>query len=183
MSSLIHITVQPHVAIYLRHHFGSKMSMSEKNFVSMILLKLFAPFDKVDPFLLKQQRKESLGDTFTVYMSSHFLKKIGAYLSNENIQLFNESVDLLIKQDMYRWCQHPNADHKEVDYNIKRFINFYDFNEDDLSFDNLKRWYYRERERISKRKTTEIPADALEIPMLLTYQNGINTLKQMELFE
>lgn len=156
--------------------------MAEKNFVSMILLKLFEPFDKVDPFLLKQQRKESLGDSFTVYMSPYYLKKVGGYLSNESIKLFNESVDLLIKQDMYRWCCHPNADHKEVDYNIKRFINFYEFQEDDLSFDNLKRWYYRERERISKRKMISIPSDALEVPLLLTYQNQQNAVKQMELF-
>jgi len=87
----------------------------------------------------------------------------------EAILEFNESIDLTIKLEMFRWCHHPNAYFKEVDYNIKRFIDFYEFSEDDLTFDNLKRWYYRERQRISSRKPREPKEPDLTIPVLMTY--------------
>lgn len=170
MQNLIRITVQPHVGAYLRLHFGDRMSLSDKNLICMALRNLLEPFDKLDPFQIKGQRKEALGDFFEVYISDNLLRKLGGHLSNESIMAFNESVDLIIKQDMYRWCQHPNADHKQVDYNIKRFIAFYGFAEDDLTFDNLKRWYYRERERIKKRTGVwDKPEAGLVITALKTY--------------
>ena len=169
MHNLIQITVEPHVATYLRHHFGVRMSLSEKNIISTILVNLFEPFDKVDPFLIKNQRKESLGDFFDVYINDSMLRKYGGHLSNEAISQFNESVDLIIKQDMYKWCHHPNADFKEVDYNIKRFIDFYGF-DDHLNFDNLKRWYYRERKRITNRNKKVIESEpVLTIPIYKTH--------------
>lgn len=182
MQNLIRITVEPHVGTYLRFHFGKRMSLSEKNLISIALLNLFEQFDKLDPFQLKGQRKESLGDFFEVYLSDYLLRKVGGHLSNEAITSFNEAVDLIIKQDMYRWCNHPNADHKEVDYNIKRFIDFYKFAEDDLTFDNLKRWYYRERERIQKRKEKDTSdTDFLVITALKTYLPDQKSGKQLVL--
>lgn len=181
MQNLIRITVEPHVGVYLRVHYGDRMSLADKNFITSSLLHLFEPFDKVDPFLLKGQRKESLGDYFDVYMSDNMLKKYGGHLSNGSIQAFNTSVDLVIKQDMYRWCHHPNADHTQVDYNIKRFIDFYNFAEDDLTFDNLKRWYYRERERIKRRKV-DYPEPNLIIPNMITHLQAHTEVQQLQMF-
>src|SRR5690606_13642692 len=152
MSNLIRITVAPHVGTYLRHHYGERLFLSDKNLITSTLKSLFVQFEKQDPFLLKRQRKESLGDFVDVYISDSLLRKHGGHLSNDAITEFSESIDLMIKQEMFRWCNHPNADFKEVDYNIRRFIEFYEFSEDDLTFDNLKRWYYRERQRIGNRK-------------------------------
>lgn len=183
MQNLIRITVEPHVATYLRHHFGVRMSLSEKNIISTILINLFEPFDKVDPFLLKNQIKESLGDFFDVYINDSMLKKHGGHLSNKSISVFNESVDLIIKQDMYKWCHHPNADFKEVDYNIKRFIDFYEF-DDHLNFDNLKRWYYRERKRIEKRNKKVLDSEpVLTIPIYITkFPEPAKGSKQLQIF-
>lgn len=170
MQNILRITVEPHVALYLRYNFGERMSLSDKNMISLSLLPLLKPFDKMDPFQLKNQRKESLGGNYEFYISDNILKKHGGQLSNESIIAFNEAVDLMVKQEMYRWCNHPNADYKEVDYNIRRFIDFYGFAEDDLTFDNLKRWYYRERQRIAKRKEKSTPnGEGYVIPAMLTY--------------
>lgn len=180
--NLLQITVEPHVGIYLRHHFGDRILLSERNMITSIIRSLLEPFKITDPGILKGQRKESLGDHIAVYISDHLMRKHGANMDNEAITLFNSSIDLLIKQEMYRWCHHPNADFKQVDYNIKRFINFYGFAEDDLTFDNLKRWYYRERERISQRKVKQIEA-TLTIPILKTYPgDNKKEHKQLNLF-
>src|SRR5690606_13873077 len=169
MSNLIKITVEPHVAIYLRHHYGNRLLLSDKNLITSTLKNLLQTHDKTDPFLLKGRRKESLGDFVQVFISDGLLRKYGSHMTNEAIVEFNESIDLMIKQEMYRWCHHPNADFKEVDYNIKRFIDFYGFSEDYLTFDNLKRWFYRERQRISSRKPRDIKEPDLTIPVLITY--------------
>lgn len=180
--NLLQITVEPHVAIYLRHHFGRRIHLSDNNIVTLVLKPLLEPFDKTDPSRVKRQRKEELGDMIEVYISDLMIRKYGAYLSNEAIRNFNESVDLFVKQEMWRWCHHPNAHHKEVDYNIRRFIDFYGFAEDDLTFDNLKRWYYRERERIRLRKQKEDPAVDLIIPAVLRHDIEAIQVVQLGLF-
>jgi hypothetical protein len=44
----------------------------------------------------------------------------------------------------------------QVDQTIREFTALYDFSEDELPFENLKRWYYRERrERELRRKKLE----------------------------
>jgi len=169
MSNLIRITVSPHVAIYLEHHYGTRIYLSDKNLITSTLKNLLQPYDKLDPFRLKGQRKESLGAFVDVFISDGLLRKYGGHMSNEAITEFDDSIDLMIKQEMYRWCNHPNAYFKEVDYNIKRFIDFYGFAEDDLTFDNLKRWYYRERQRIAGRKEKAPKEPSLTIPLLMTY--------------
>lgn len=182
--NVIKITVELHVSQYIRHHFGERIFLSDQNLVTSILKSLLKPFEKVDPVFLRNQRKDSLGSFIEVNVSDFLLRRYGASLDNEAILSFNESIDQIIKQEMYRWVNHPNAPHKEVDYNIRAFISFYDFQEESLSFDNLKRWYYRERERIRKRKTDKgintIPN--LTIPLLLCYQEPINLPNQLDLF-
>lgn len=182
--NLIQITVAPHVSQYIRHHFGDRVLLSDQNLITSILKSLLKPFDKVDPGILKSQKKDSLGAFIEVYVSDHFLRKYGGSLNNEAILSFNKSIDQIIKQEMYRWCHHPNSYHKEVDYNIKAFIAFYDFQDEDLSFDNLKRWYYRERERIGKRKVDRLASyvPELTIPLLLCYHEPSRSISQLSLF-
>jgi hypothetical protein len=55
---------------------------------------------------------------------------------------------------------------KVIDFNIRRFIDLYGFSEDDLPFENLKRWYFRERERINKRLNARTEH---EYAMMLSY--------------
>ena len=94
---------------------------------------------------------------------------------------FSDAVDLMIKQNMYSWCHSHNKPDDYVDYNIKRFINFFEFSEDDLTFDNLKRWYYRERERLIKRKKDLKPIE-LSFPLLLTEQDQDIASNQIAMF-
>jgi hypothetical protein len=94
------------------------------------------------------------------------IQRLGGYLTNADILKFSQAMDLLIRQEMYRWCQHPNATDHVIDFNIRRFIDLYGFSEDDLPFENLKRWYFRERERINKRLNARTEH---EYAMMLSY--------------
>lgn len=174
MSNLIRLTVEPHVQTYLQHLYGPQLILSDDNIINFFLKRIMEPFDKVDPSKFRPCRKYDLGGWIDIYVSDAMLRKYGGYISSENIKGFSRSIDHMIKQEMYRWCHHPNRTDDLVDYNIRRFIEYYKFSEDDLTFDNLKRWYYRERERLNKRKV-EVRDTILTIPMMIKEVIASNT--------
>lgn len=167
MSNIIQLTVEPHVETYITTAFGKQLELSDNNQITVLLKNLMEPFSKVDPGKMRPSKKYSLGGFINIFVSDYLLKKHGGYISDENIKSFSKSVDLIIKQNMYSWCHAHNRPDEYVDYNIKRFLDFYGFSEDDLSFDNCKRWYYRERERMAKRKG-EVKQGLLTIPLQLS---------------
>ncbi len=125
-----------------------------RGYVPLLLLKMLQKFAKKDPGTVRPSQKlidniNYLG--FPVYIGSSIYNKNGAYISNEDLKKFNDAVDDMIHDELYRWCHHPNATDMVVDYNIQRFLDFYGFSEDELPFGNVKRWYYRERERMNDR--------------------------------
>ncbi len=171
MSDFVRITVKPHVKRYLTVQFGPVLFISDRNYAAGLLRSMFEPFAKDDPAKVRPSLKQSLGETYDVCMGTSGLRTYGGYLSNEKLKLFSEAIDLMIKQEMYRWCQHPNATDMVVDFNIRRFQDFYGFQEEHLSFDNLKRWYYRERRRLEERAAKDVEVrPQLVIPMMLTDQ-------------
>ncbi len=182
MSNLIKLTVKPHVETYIKVMYNcSPLVLSENNQITLLLKNLFEPFCKSEPSRIRPSRKHSLGGEIEIYVSDGLLRKYGGYISDENIKSFSEAVDLMIKQNMYSWCHAHNKPDDYVDYNIKRFINFFEFSEDDLTFDNLKRWYYRERERLGKRKVDLKPIE-LTFSLLLTDQDHPKESSQMAMF-
>ena len=167
MSNLIRLTVEPHVQVYIEHLYGRQLNLSDDHFFAVLLKSVMEPFNKMDPSQVRPSRKYDLGGWLDIYVSDGMLRKYGGYISPENIKGISRAVDLLIKQEMYRWCHHPNRPDDLVDYNIRRFIDFYRFSEDDLTFDNLKRWYYRERLRQEKRRANGEKETVLTIPLQL----------------
>ncbi|HWK58721.1 MAG TPA: hypothetical protein VNQ80_15365 [Parapedobacter sp.] len=168
MSDIVRITVKPHVRRYLLVQFGPQLLISDRNYAAGLLRSMFEPFAKDDPGRIRPCLKHSLGEMYDVCMGETGLRKYGGYLSAEKLKLFSEAIDLLIKQEMYRWCHHPDAPDTKVDYNIRRFQDFYGFQEEHLSFDNLKRWYYRERQRLEVRTgVDENGKPGLVIPMMI----------------
>ena len=140
-----------HLRRYLEVHYGPCVYIYEHNYVSTLVRSMLKKFDKKDPFKIRISPKMSLGATYDIIIGSHMLHQAGAYLSEEDIKRFSTSVDLLIRRDLYQWCNHPNATDQVIDYNIRRFLDFYGFAEDDLPFGNMKRWFFRERLRMNMR--------------------------------
>src|SRR5690606_31658269 len=131
MSDIVRITVRSHVKKYLVHHFGEPLMIRDRNYASTLLRQLFQPFSKEDPSQVRPSTKESLGEMYNVSMGETGLRQFGGFLSSEALRDFSKSIDLLIKQEMYRWCQHPNATDEVVDFNIRRFQDYYEFEEDE----------------------------------------------------
>lgn len=101
--------------------------------------------------MVRPSLKLDLGASYDILIGRREFDLHGAFISNDNLLIFSEIMMQQIREEMYRWVNHPNRPDKVVDYNIVRFQEHYGFSEDSLPFDNLKRWYYRERKRIEKR--------------------------------
>lgn len=172
MSDRIRIPVYPHVRRYLQIQFGESINATDRNYASVLLRSLLKKFDKKEPWKVRPSSKLDLGGTFDILIGNDGIQRLGGYLSNTDILKFSQAIDLLIRQEMYRWCHHPNATDHVIDFNIRRFIDFYGFAEDDLPFDNLKRWYFRERQRINKRVTDRLNE---EYKVFISYASAENT--------
>lgn len=159
MSARILLPVWPHVKKYLEFHYGEQMAVSNRGTASFLLFNMLEKHKKGDPSTIKPSQKLIDNRTFIgyqVYVGDKDEASRGLFLSTDKIKRFNESIDNALREEMYRWCNHPNADDHYVDYNIQRFQVHYKITEDELPFDNLKRWYYRERKRIYTRSHTEV---------------------------
>jgi hypothetical protein len=148
------IPVLPHVLKYLQKHYGQIMAISSRGPAPTMLLGLLTKHDKLDPSKVRPSQKlidNKIYFPYPVYVGANILKTRGAYITPGNLERFNDAIDDLIREQMFHYVSHPNAPFKEVDYNIRHFQEINGFTEDDLPFDNLKRWYYRERQRFADR--------------------------------
>lgn len=155
MSARILLPVRAHIKRYLTIQYGPELCMSDRGMVSFLLFNMLERHKKSDPSTVKPSQKMIDNQKYfgyPVFIGDGFEKARGLYLSNKKIEQFNDSVDDMIREEMYRWCQHPGSIDHKVDYDIVRFRDMYGITEDELPFENLKRWYYRNRERLEDRR-------------------------------
>lgn len=156
---IIRLPIKPGIKKFLIAQFGENMFLTEKNYFCMMVVSMLEKFEKGNPVVQRPNNKMIDGDKYVGYnvqLSDYLLNKKGGYISNENIRLLNEALENMIRRQMYDWIQSPAKTHKEVDYNIHAFRDLYGIFEDEMPFDNLKRWYYRERERRDKYKSPKV---------------------------
>lgn len=160
MSARILLPLWPHVKRYLTVQYGPEMAISERGMPSLLLASLLEKHKKNDPSTVRPNQKLIDGKKFIgypVFVGDSYEQKRGLYLSAIKIKQFNEAVDDMFREEMYRWCNHPNSTDGTVDFDIYRFRDFYGISEDEMPFDNLKRWYYRERIRLVERSAPKDP--------------------------
>lgn len=174
MSVIIRIPVAKHIRHYLEVQNGPVIYVSGRNYASTLIRSMLKKFDKNDPSKVRPSQKMNLGATYDINLGKNGLQLLGGYLSDENIKKFNIVIDAIIRQEMYRWCHHPNATDHIIDFNIRRFIDFYGFAEDDLPFENLKRWYFRERKRLTNRLRGTITGEVQSIINFSGITTGAN---------
>ena len=156
MSARIMLPLWPHIKRYIQVQYGREMALSDRGIVSFLLLNMLEIHKKGDPGTIRPNQKlidDKKYVGYPVFIGDSYEASRGLYLSRKKIIDFNEAIDDLFREEMYRWCNHPGSVDGKVDFDIVRFRDFYGITEDELPFDNLKRWYYRERERLHKRSS------------------------------
>lgn len=157
MSARILLPVWPHIKKYLTIQYGKEMAVTERGVVPLLLLRTLQPHKKEDPSTVRPNQRLIDNKKFLpypIFVGDMYERRL--YLSSVDIIYFNGVIDDMFREEMYRWCQHPNSTDFTVDYDILRFRDWYGITEDELPFDNLKRWYYRERQRLNDRGRIEI---------------------------
>ena len=149
---LLRMPVHPWVRKYLLHHYPEPLSVSERGYASTLLRQMLEKPQKVDPRKIIHRPKLNLGSHYGIFVGAVSADKYGVHLVNEKIISFNDSMDDLLREEMYRFVQMMVKKGHQVDNSIKEFLAIYDICEDELPFENLKRWYYRERIRIDARR-------------------------------
>jgi hypothetical protein len=152
---IIRLPLKPFIAKFVTRQFGPQLKVTDHNYFSMLVTAMLRKFEKGNPVIQRPNSKIIDGVNFVgydIFIGDGVFNKRGAFISAEDILKLNESMDNMICRTMYDWIYSPVATHKEVDYNIKAFRDMYDITEDELPFDNVKRWFYRERQRMEKRK-------------------------------
>lgn len=173
---IIRIPVKPFIKKYLTRQFGAELKLSDRNFFSILIIGLLRKFEKGNPVVQRPNHKIIDGVNFVgydVFIGNGIFEKYGAYISTENILFLNEALDNMIRRCMYDWIFSPASPHKEVDYNIIAFREMYGIEEDELPFDNLKRWFYRERQRMDKRGNYRIEDKDRELVIEYKYDNTV----------
>lgn len=156
---LIRVSVYPYIRKHLLYHYSEPFFVTERGYVPGFLENALEPVTKVDPAKVKKKDKVEYGEFIGFYVGAATVRKRGNVVSSHNVKLFNEVMADLIHEEMYRFITQLKTLGCQVDDSIRSFQAMYNFTEDELPFENLKRWYYRERERINMRKEIKAAID------------------------
>lgn len=161
---MIRLSVYPYIRKYLLHHYSEPFFVTERGYIPSFLESSLEPMPKLDPATIPKTKKILYGEFFSFCLSEYTVKTKGCYLSSKKVKRINEVISDLIHEEMYRMITQATG-RFQVDQTIRDFQRIYDFSEDELPFDNLKRWYYRERENIQARRAAR---PAVEAKVILT---------------
>lgn len=156
---LIRISVHPYIRKYLLHHFSEPFFVTEPGYVPGFIYNALEPMTKVNAAEFRKKDRILYGDFIGILVGEGTLRKKGALISSDNVKRFNTVVQDILHDEMYNLIHQLKKAGYQVDDTIREFQLMYAFTEDELPFENLKRWYYRERkrrdDRAKSRKTEE----------------------------
>lgn len=173
---IIRLPVKPFISKYLSRQFGKELKLSDANYFSILIIGLLRKVEKGNPVTLRPNHKIIDGVNFigyNIFLGDGIFQKYGHFISTDHILKLNDSIDNLIRRNMFDWIYSPASPFKEVDYNIIAFREMYGISEDELPFDNLKRWFYRERLRMQKREGYTIPDKENQLVIDFKYEEKV----------
>lgn len=135
------VPVKPHVAKFLLHHLGAGYRLSQLD-----------PFGRELKNLLQLNRKKTYWDGHTGRYTASFcvavegnmiLQKRLRALTSKSIIDFNNFVEGIIKAEFFGFVDNHRAFKLSKHGAIQSFRAKYDFQDDDISFDTLKKSWQR----------------------------------------
>ena len=149
---LIRLSVYPYIRKYLLYHFTEPFFVSERGYIPGYIENTLKHPPKLHPSELRKLCKVDYGSYFDFAVGPGIVAKKGCFLTSDDVVKINEVISDLIHDEMFRLITSLSKAKYQVDDSIREFQVMYGFDEDELPFENLKRWYYRERLRVEARK-------------------------------
>lgn len=149
------IPVADHVYKYLVKRCGTAhIKAGRSNFMGSIILSLLSKNLDV------RFQKRNFSKLFKVDISESYYEKNGMHITPATAQLFNDQVDKMFREELYiHMLMLRNQDNKMFIHSMRRFLEVYDINEDDIKMDTLLRDFKRKK-------------DTLELNLNLTSTSG-----------
>ncbi|MDJ1500482.1 hypothetical protein [Xanthocytophaga agilis] len=141
MQLAVHIPVKPHIHSYLKSKYGSDRILLRGSKQDPIAQYVASKISKPAKVQKVSENKHTCKITFLV--SKDFFEKVGCLVDNEAAIHFNFFVDHLIKQEFYTHM------YLRLAYGVCRkdaiieFMERYDLHTDGLTYEALKKAFYR----------------------------------------
>lgn len=165
-SCLIRISVRPYVKKFLVRNYSEPFFATDRGFAPGFILNALEKPVKVDPANILKREKIEYGEFIHVGIGVGTARKKGQIISSENVRIFNEVVRDAMYEQLFQFVTMLCQSGCQVDASIRSFLAMYNFTEDDLSFENAKRQFYKLR----KRKSAQQMLDQSQVPaMVLTF--------------
>jgi hypothetical protein len=165
-SCLIRISVRPHIKKYLARNYSEPFFATDRGFAPNFILNALEKPVKVNPADIPKREKIAYGEFIHVNIGERTACKRGRLISSENVRIFNEVVADALDEQMFQFVTMLSQSGCEIDASIRSFLMMYNFTEDELPFENVKRQFYKMR----KRKSMQQMLDQSQVPaMVLTF--------------
>lgn len=159
----VSIPVKPHVKQYLERNifFKKPYVLSTTSTIGSFLVELLEPKGKSKPPLRYHPDR-----IISVDLTSNYCYQARPYLSFANARRFNRFVERKIKEEAYVFITVlGNYSGKELNDCIREFQIHYGFQEEFLSFDRLKKAYYRYRKDEESRIRRAVQESVLNLSL------------------
>ena len=137
------IPVSNHVYKYLVKRCGSDTyTASRKDIIGNIVLSSLGRNQDIKPL------KNKYTKLFNIVIKEASYLRNGIFLGVKSGQVFNNMVDKLFRNEMYFHISiNATADKEKCLKGLRKYLNLYNINEDDLKLETIYRDYKRKKEK------------------------------------
>lgn len=96
-----------------------------------------------------RMKKSKFTKIFKADITEAYYEKTGMHITKENAQLFNDQIDKKFRDELYRnMLINDHLDEKHFIKSMRRFLEMYRIDEDDIKFDTLHRDFKRKKDEL-----------------------------------
>jgi hypothetical protein len=142
----VEIPTHSYLKKFVMHRFHSstgRIDITTRQSYGIDLLKLFQKRNSFN----SRKRVTSYNDRIIVNVSEYYSSAAGVYISDENIDVFNQKIKFDFEESLYDHLLilMTSRDGVKIEEEILRYLTFYNISEDELQLKSLIKDFYRWR--------------------------------------
>lgn len=138
-----YIPVKSHVKKYLSSHVNTDPFKITTNNEFGIILFLSLSWKAWIP---NEEIKLEMNERMLIDIPAYYHDKDGPYISNRKISLFNDAIEKIMRNELFKILDSNNQQSKYIINTIFEFRDKYEISDLEMDYHNLRRAYLRERE-------------------------------------
>lgn len=149
MEIALRIPIKPHLRKYIAatHDVEPTYQLSTWDFLGMAVWNVLTRDARGGS---ADQKKYS--HVLVVTLSPYYYEEYMHQISDKAVTRFNETIDRMLKDEMVRHVRKERLNGKMIKEGLESFLAFYEFTEDELAYETIKKRYDREERRRNSKK-------------------------------